>query len=215
MYMRSGSRPSPEGTKGCCLLVVRFLWCVQLMDNRKRTTKGQTEDEPGWGQRQRPEKNKSRPHRGGGFSLKFSCVCLVFRGDSVWYRIIYRDISWYNIPYHAISQDTRYRDIVSTSRICGLISIYHVLPNISRCQTRIIGTKRKGKILLAHRSHQFSVYSSIYVAIMLQQYLLKTQDTAPHHTTPHHTTPHHTTPHHTPLDEFQISKPVSSTTGTE
>ena len=40
-------------------------------------------------------------------------VCLLFRGDPVWYRMIYREIA--HIPYHAISQDTIRRDIVRAS----------------------------------------------------------------------------------------------------
>ena len=187
--------------QGCCLLMVRsVLWCVQLMNNR-RTTKGQTEDKPRWGQRQSRKKQeqtttrwwvfvefvlawcvegircdiawyiavyrdiiahikryhkiryieillypyplmnrrtrkrpdgvqakmraetkpkKTRADHNEVVGFRWICIFLVFRGDPVWYRMIYRGISWYHIPYHAISQDTINRDIiVSISRFLG------------------------------------------------------------------------------------------------
>ena len=64
---------------------------------------------------------KTRVDRNEVVGFRWICIYLVFRGDPVWYRMIYRDISWYHIPYHAISQDTIYRDtrIVSISRNFG------------------------------------------------------------------------------------------------
>ena len=62
---------------------------------------------------------KTRVYRNEVVGFRWICIYLVFRGDPVWYRMIYRDISWYDIPFHAISQDTIYRDIVSISRFFG------------------------------------------------------------------------------------------------
>ena len=61
--MRSGTRPSPEGT----LVIRSVLLCVQLMDSR-RTTKRPDDHSQDEG-RDKAEKSKSRPQRGGGFSL--------------------------------------------------------------------------------------------------------------------------------------------------
>ena len=74
---------------------------------------------PDWGTAKmtaatKPKKTRVDRNEVVGFS--WICIYLVFRGDPVWYRMIYRDKLWYHIPYHAISQDTIYRDIVSTSR---------------------------------------------------------------------------------------------------
>ena len=46
--------------------------------------------------RDEAKKNKSRPRRGSGFSLNL--YFLVFRGDPVWYCMIFRDISRYHAP---------------------------------------------------------------------------------------------------------------------
>ena len=115
--MRSGSRPSPKGT--------RLLFAGGTVSPMMRPADGQqkddkivqTEDKPRLGQRQ--SRKKQRVDRNEVVDLRWISICLVFRGDSVWYRMINRDISWCHIPYHAISQDTIYRDIVSMSRIFG------------------------------------------------------------------------------------------------
>ena len=60
----------------------------------------------------KPKKTRVEHNEVVGF--RWICINLVFRGDPVWYRMIYRDISWYHIPYHAISQDT----ILRISRYC-------------------------------------------------------------------------------------------------
>ena len=60
------------------------------------------------------------------------------------YRKVYRDISWHHVPYHAISQDTVYRDIVSYIYLIylGLIWRYRIktisfsIPNTIFCQLR-------------------------------------------------------------------------------
>ena len=68
--------------------------------------------------RDKAQKNKSRPQRGGEFSLNFY-LCLVFRGDLV--CVISQDISRYIVPLCPVSCDitrygiSRYR-IISTSR---------------------------------------------------------------------------------------------------
>ena len=115
--MRSGSRPSPKGT--------RLLFAGGTVSPMMRPADGQqkddkivqTEDKPRLGQRQ--SRKKQRVDRNEVVDLRWISICLVFRGDSVWYRMINRHISWCHIPYHAISQDTIYRDIVSMSRIFG------------------------------------------------------------------------------------------------
>ena len=84
------------------------------MDNRRTTKKARRRTSQDKG-RDKAEKNKSRPQRSGGFSLN-----LYLPGVSRWSGVIshdYRDTSWYHIPYHSISQDTIYRDIVTISRI--------------------------------------------------------------------------------------------------
>ena len=65
----------------------------------------------------KPEKTRVDHNKVVGF--RWICIYLVFRGDPVWYRTICRDISWYHIPYHSVSQDTIYRDIRPTSRFFG------------------------------------------------------------------------------------------------
>ena len=103
--MRSGSRPSPKGT--------RLLFAGGTVSPMMRPADGQqkddkivqTEDKPRLGQRQ--SRKKQRVDRNEVVDLRWISICLVFRGDSVWYRT-----SLYHIPYHAISQDTIYRDIV-------------------------------------------------------------------------------------------------------
>ena len=50
-------------------------------------------------------KINSRPQRGCGI------VCLLFWGDPVWYRMIYRDISWYHTWFPISCDITRSYDI--------------------------------------------------------------------------------------------------------
>ena len=71
-----------------CLVVMRsVLLGVLLMDSTRTTKKaGRKKHKPRRGRRQRAKTN-SRPHRGWGF------LCLLFRGDPVWRRMIYRDVS--------------------------------------------------------------------------------------------------------------------------
>ena len=108
-----GAGRVPRG-QGCCLLVRPVLWCVQLMDN-KMTTKNarrRTSQDKGG-----DKAEKTGVDRNEVVGFRWICICVVFRGDPVSYRMIYRDISWSHIPYHVISQDTTYRDVVSISRI--------------------------------------------------------------------------------------------------
>ena len=65
--MRSGSRPSPEGTRLLSAGTVSPMMCP-ADGQQKDDEEGQTEGKPRWGQRQ-STKNESRPQRGGGFSL--------------------------------------------------------------------------------------------------------------------------------------------------
>ena len=75
----------------------------------ERRQKCQTEDKPRWGQRQ-AEKNKSRPQRGGGFSLN-----LYLPGVSRWSGVIPHGISRYIVISYSISRDITRYDI---SRYC-------------------------------------------------------------------------------------------------
>ena len=85
---------------------------------------------------------KTRVDRNEVVVFRWICICLVFRGNPMWYRMIHRDISLYHIPNHAISQDTMCRDIVSISRMFGLISRYRIpskyfsIPNTIFCPVR-------------------------------------------------------------------------------
>ena len=90
--------------QGCCSLVVRSVpWCVHLMDNRRTTRKARRRTSQDEG-RDKAEKNKSRPQRGGGFSLN-----LYFPGVSRWSGMISHDISRYIVISYPISCDiTRY-----------------------------------------------------------------------------------------------------------
>ena len=64
--MRSGSRLSPEGAR--LLFAGSTVSAIQLMDNKRTTKKARRRISQDEG-RDRAEKNKSRPQRGGGFSL--------------------------------------------------------------------------------------------------------------------------------------------------
>ena len=101
--------------QGCCLLVRTVVWCVQLMDNRRTTKKARrrtTQDEG----REKAEKNKNRPQRGGGFSLS-----LYLPGVSRWSGVMSHDISQCIVIYYSISSDLTRHDI----------SIYCIhIPNI-------------------------------------------------------------------------------------
>ena len=113
--MRSGSRPRPEGTR---LLfaggTVSPIMCPAESDEQHKDDKKGPTKYKATRDRKRTKTNNSRPQRGGGVLLK--CLPTVSGWSGVIWHDIYRDISWYNIPHHAISQDTRYRDIVSISR---------------------------------------------------------------------------------------------------
>ena len=108
-FMRLENRPSPQGTRLRALfagVAVSPMVCPddgQQKDDNKRRDGRKASDEDGKDKRE----TNGRPQRGCGF------VCLLFRGDPLWFRMIYRDIS--HIPYHAISQDTIRRDIVPAS----------------------------------------------------------------------------------------------------
>ena len=89
--------------------VVVCWWYGQSYDVSKfssRTTKKAKRTQPRWGQRQ-PKKTslKSRPQRGGGFSLNLD-LCLVFRSDLVCdiarFIAIYHDIMSRIMRYHKI-----------------------------------------------------------------------------------------------------------------
>ena len=98
-----GAGRVPRG-QGCCLPVVRsVLWCVQQMDNRRTTKKARRRTRQDEG-RDKAEKNKSRPQRGGGFSLN-----LYLPGVSRWSCVISHDLSRYIVMSYPISCDiTRY-----------------------------------------------------------------------------------------------------------
>ena len=122
---------------------------------------------------------KTRVYRNEVVGFRWLCIYLVFRGDPVWYRMIYRDISWYHIPYHAISQDTIYWDIVSISRFFfGLISRYLIpskyswIPNTIFCP--LLGAP--GLV------HQESKRNNGYLAVELQKqcYLLENMYVRPY-----------------------------------
>ena len=109
--MRSGSRPSPEGTRllfaGGTVSPIYDVSCWWTTEGRrKRPDGGQAQDEG----RDKAEKNKSRQQRGGGFSLN-----LYLPGISRWSGVISHDLSWYIVISYPIScHITRY-DI---SRYC-------------------------------------------------------------------------------------------------
>ena len=125
--MRSGSRPSLEGTR---LLfgggmVSPMMWPAD--GQQKDDKKCQTEDKPRWGQRQ-SRKNKSRPQRGGGLSLN-----LYLPGVSRWTGVISYPISC-EITTYDISRDCIHIPIffwmISRYRIP---SKYSSIPNTFLC----------------------------------------------------------------------------------
>ena len=126
--MRSGSRPSLEGTR-LMFAGDTVLWCVQLMDST--TTKKARRTQPRWRQRQSRKKRESRPQRGGGFSLNLDFVPGVSRWSGgcgiARYIAIYRDIISRIMRYHKIP-GTVYRDIASYlyHEVLGLISRYRI-----------------------------------------------------------------------------------------
>ena len=122
--MRSGSRPSPEGTT---LLFAGVLRCVQLTDNRRTATKARRRTSQDQG---RDKAEKTRVDRHEVVRFRWICVCLVLRGDPVWYRMICRDIvisypiscdiTRYNISRYCIHIPyfwNWYRDILSRRKI--------------------------------------------------------------------------------------------------
>ena len=70
------------------------------MNDRKMTKRGGAEEIQAKTREETERKNIQSTERGCGL------VCLLFRGDPVRYRILYRDISCYDIPYHAMLQYT-------------------------------------------------------------------------------------------------------------
>ena len=117
-YMRAGSTRSPEGTRllfsGCTVspMTCHADWWTKE-GRPKRPDGRQTKNEGG----DKAEKSKSRPQRGGGFSL-----ILDLPGVSRWSHVC--DIAWYIVivhhtSYHAISKYTAFRDIDFKCRIFG------------------------------------------------------------------------------------------------
>ena len=100
-----------------CLVVRSVLWRVQLVDNRRTTEETRRTTSQDEGRHQGGK--KKRVNRNEVMGFRWICICLVFRGDPVRYRMIYRDICWYHIPYHVIPRDAIHRDIVSISPIVG------------------------------------------------------------------------------------------------
>ena len=126
--------------QGCCLLVRTVVWCVQLMDNRRTTKKARrrtTQDEG----REKAEKNKNRPQRGGGFSLS-----LYLPGVSRWSGVMSHDISQCIVIYYSISSDLTRHDISiycihipniwDWYRDFRIPSKYFSIPNIIFCPVR-------------------------------------------------------------------------------
>ena len=103
----------PRAGKVVFLLpVVRsFLCCVPRMNSRRTTIKGGWKTPEEEDKHREPKTRPSRPQRHCG------CVCLMFRGDPVWYGMIRPEGSFYHFPYYAISQDTIHLEIVSMYRI--------------------------------------------------------------------------------------------------
>ena len=104
IYMRSGSRPSPEGTR---LLfaggTVSPMMCP-ADGQQKDDKKGQTEDKPRWGRRQ---PKKTRVDRNEVVVFRWIWIYLVFWGDPV--CVISHDISRYIVILCPVSCDiTRY-----------------------------------------------------------------------------------------------------------
>ena len=101
--MRSGSRPSPDGTR---LLfagdTVSPMMCPA--DGQQEKDKKRPDEHIQDEGRDTAEKNKSRPRRGGGFSLNLD-LCLVFRGGLV--CVISQDISRYIVTSCPISCEYR------------------------------------------------------------------------------------------------------------
>ena len=91
------------------------------------------------------ESRQARVDRNEVLSLSWNFVCLVFRGDPVWYRIIcrdYRDIIFRIVRYHQI----RHIGISYPYPECwGLTSRYRTGRNISRYETQT-SSKRKSKL---------------------------------------------------------------------
>ena len=112
--MHSGSRPSPEGT--------RLLFAGDKVSPTMCPADGQQKNDKN-GQTNtakmraeiKPEKTRLRVDRNEVVAFRLIWICAwcfeVIR--CMWYRKIYRDTSWHHVPYHAISQDTVHRDIVS------------------------------------------------------------------------------------------------------
>ena len=89
--------------RGCCFVLLvglSVLWCVPLMDDRRTTKKDGPEEYKQRRAQRQSAKIYSRLQR------RCELVCLLSRGDPERCRMIYRDISCYDIPYHAMLQYT-------------------------------------------------------------------------------------------------------------
>ena len=96
--------------QGCWLLEVRsVLWCVYSW----WTTEGRQKRPDGRQAKMRSETKpkKTRVDHNEVVGFRWICVCLVFRRDPVWYRMIYRDMSWYHISHIMRYHKIRYIEI--------------------------------------------------------------------------------------------------------
>ena len=133
--MRSGNKHAcAQGAgrvrrgQGCCLPVIRsILWCVQHDGQQKNDKKGQANTAKMWAE---TKPKKLRVDRNEVVGLRWIWICawcceVIW---CVWYRKIYHDTSCHYVPYHAISQDTAYRDILSYlhPEFLGLIWRYRI-----------------------------------------------------------------------------------------
>ena len=99
-----------------------------------RTTEGRQKRPDGGQAKMRAETKpkKTRVDRKEVVRFHWICICLVFRGDPVWFRMIYRDISWYLMICDIISHIIRYHKIRSIEILypyperLGLISRYRI-----------------------------------------------------------------------------------------
>ena len=136
--MRSGSRPSPEGTKlPFAGGTVSPMMMCPADGQQKDDKKGQMEDNPRWGQRQ-SRKNKSRPQRSSGFSLN-----LYMPGVSRWSGVISHDKLRYIVILYPISFDISRYDI---SRYC-----IHI-PNFWDWYQDIVSRRKNSR----YRTHFFA-----------------------------------------------------------
>ena len=121
--MRSGSRPSPEGTRLLSAGTVSPMMCPadgqQTVDE-----KGQTEDKPRWGQRQSRKKQEQTTTRWWVFVEFVLAWCVEgIRCDIAWYIAVYRDIIAHIKRYHKI----RYIEVLHPyPEFLGVTSRYRI-----------------------------------------------------------------------------------------